>query len=133
MRKSVELASPADELRIAGSLRWLQIAAPFGLSLVVGTMLGAMAGAFSYTNAVDPTAGDGRYVVAQLTGIAIGFVIGIFWARHTALAPPPPDTVNLGMTMLRKYHRNTARSGADVDAAQYKIGAEFVRSLHNSS
>jgi hypothetical protein len=39
----------------------------------------------------------------------------------------------LGITMLRKYHRNTARSGADVDAAQYKIGAEFVRSLHNSS
>jgi hypothetical protein len=132
MSKSVEMASTADDLRVAGSLRWLQIAAPFGLSLVVGTMLGAMAGAFSYTNAIDPTSGDGRYVVAQLTGIAIGFVIGIFWARHTALAPPPPDSVNLGMTMLRKYHRNTHGTGADADAAQYKIGAEFVRSLHNS-
>ncbi len=131
MRKSVELASPAYELKVAGTLRWLQIAAPLALSVVVGTMLGAMVGAFSYSHAVDPTAGDGRYVVAQLTGIGIGFVIGLFWARHTALAPPPPDSVNIGMTMLRKYHRNTIRSGEDAGAAQYQIGAEYVRTLNN--
>jgi hypothetical protein len=129
MKKSIELVEPGSEIKSESTMRWLQILAPFALSVVVGAMLGAMLGAMSYSNSVDATSGDGKYLVAQLTGLFIGLVVGIVWSRQVALAGPPEDTVMIGMSMLRKYHRNHAKSGEDADAAQYKLGNEYLRSL----
>jgi F0F1-type ATP synthase assembly protein I len=129
VKKSIELADVSTIVQTTKNIRWLQIAAPFALSLVVGAMLGAMLGGLVYGNNSDPTSGDGKFVVAQVLGIVVGLVVGYLWSRQVALSGPPEEVVTVGMSMLRKYHSNHAKTGEDAEAAQYKLGAEYLKTL----
>ena len=93
MKKSIELTDVSTVVKTAKNLRWLQIATPFALSLVVGAMAGAMLGGMFYGNSIDPASGDFKFV------------------------------------MLRKYHRNHAKTGLDAEAAQYKLSADYLKTL----
>ena len=129
MKKSIEVTEVSTVVKSAKKLRWLHIAAPFAFSLVVGTMLGAMLGGMFYGNSIDPTSGDYKFIIAQATGILIGSVVGYLWSRQVALSGPPEEVVTVGMSMLRKYHQNHAKTGLDAEAAQYKLGAEYLKTL----
>ena len=129
MKKTDELTDLSTMAKSAKNLRWLQIAAPFALSLVVGAMLGAMFGALFYGSGIDPTPGDLRFVVAQVIGIVFGLAVGYLWSRRVALSGPPEEVVTVGMSMLRKYHSNHAKTGEDAEAAQYKLGAAYLNTL----
>ncbi len=130
MKKSIELADVSTVVNTAKKLRWLQIASPFALSVIVGAMLGAMLGAMFYGNSLDPTAGDLKYVFAQITGIVAGLIVGYLWSRQVAMSGPPEEVVTVGMSMLRKYHRNHAKTGLDAEAAQYKLSADYLKTLN---
>ena len=130
MKKSIELSDVSTVVRTAKNLRWLQIASPFAVSLIIGAMLGAMLGAMFYGNSVDPTAGDYKFLFAQITGILLGAVGGYLWSRQVAMSGPPEEVVTVGMSMLRKYHRNHAKNGLDAEAAQYKISADYLKTLN---
>ena len=129
MKKSIELTDLSTIVQTTKNLRWLQIAGPFALSLVIGAMLGAMSGALFYGNEADPTSGDSKFAVAQVLGIVIGSVVGYIWSRKVALSGPPEEVVTVGMSMLRKYHSNHAKTGEDAEAAQYKLGAEYLKTI----
>jgi hypothetical protein len=130
VKKSIELADVSTVVNTAKKLRWLQIASPFALSVIVGAMLGAMLGAMFYGNSLDPTAGDLKYLFAQVTGIVAGLIAGYLWSRQVAMSGPPEEVVTVGMSMLRKYHRNNAKTGLDAEAAQYKLSAEYLKTLN---
>lgn len=129
MKKSIELTDVSTVVKTAKSLRWLQIAAPFAVSLVVGAMVGAMLGGMLYGNSIDPSSGDLKFIVAQVIGIVVGLVVGYLWSRQVAMSGPPEEVVTVGMSMLRKYHRNHAKTGLDAEAAQYKLSAEYLKTL----
>jgi F0F1-type ATP synthase assembly protein I len=129
VKKSVELTDVSTVVKTAKNLRWLQIATPFALSLVVGAMAGAMLGGMFYGNSIDPASGDFKFVVAQVTGIVLGLVVGYLWSRQVAMSGPPEEVVTVGMSMLRKYHRNHAKTGLDAEAAQYKLSADYLKTL----
>lgn len=129
MKKSIELTDVSTVVKTAKSLRWLQIAAPFAVSLVVGAMVGAMLGGMLYGNSIDPSSGDLKFIVAQVIGIVVGLVVGYLWSRQVAMSGPPEEVVTVGMSMLRKYHRNHAKTGLDAEAAQYNLSAEYLKTL----
>jgi hypothetical protein len=129
VKKSVELTDVSTVVKTAKNLRWLQIATPFALSLVVGAMAGAMLGGMFYGNSIDPASGDFKFVVAQVAGIVLGLVVGYLWSRQVAMSGPPEEVVTVGMSMLRKYHRNHAKTGLDAEAAQYKLSADYLKTL----
>ena len=129
VKKSVELNDLSTVVKTAKSIRWLQIATPFALSLLVGAMVGAMIGGMFYGNSIDPAAGDLKYIVAQIVGVVLGAVVGYLWSRRVASAGPPEEVVTVGMSMLRKYHRNHTKTGLDAEAAQYKLSAEYLKTL----
>jgi hypothetical protein len=130
VKKSIELADVSTVVNTAKKLRWLQIASPFALSVIVGAMLGAMLGGLFYGNNVDPTAGDYKYVFAQITGIVAGLIVGYLWSRQIAMSGPPEEVVTVGMSMLHKYHRNHTKTGLDAEAAQYKLSADYLKTLN---
>lgn len=130
MKKSIELAEPSTVVQASRKLRWMQIASPFALSLFVGTMVGAMLGGMFYGSSVDPTAGDFKFVIAESIGIVVGLFVGYMWSRQVSRSTPPEETVTVGMSMLRKYHRNHAKGGLDAEAAQYKLSAEYLKTLN---
>jgi hypothetical protein len=129
VKKSIELTDVSTVVKTAKNLRWLQIATPFALSLVVGAMAGAMLGGMFYGNSIDPSSGDFKFVIAQVTGILFGLVVGYLWSRQVAMSGPPEEVVTIGMSMLRKYHRNHAKTGLDAEAAQYKLSADYLKTL----
>jgi outer membrane lipoprotein SlyB len=129
VKKSIELTDVSTVVKSAKNLRWLQIASPFALSLVVGAMAGAMLGGMFYGNSIDPASGDFKFVVAQITGIVLGLVVGYLWSRQVAMSGPPEEVVTVGMGMLRKYHKNHAKTGLDAEAAQYKLSADYLKTL----
>jgi hypothetical protein len=129
VKKSIELTEVSTVVKTAKNLRWLQIATPFAASLVVGAMAGAMLGGMFYGNSIDPASGDFKFVVAQATGIAFGLIVGYMLSRQVAMSGPPEEVVTVGMSMLRKYHRNHAKTGLDAEAAQYKLSADYLKTL----
>lgn len=129
MKKSIELTDVSTVVKTAKSLRWLQIAMPFAVSIVVGAMAGAMLGGMFYGNSLDPASGDLKFLVAQVTGIVFGAVFGYLWSRQVAMSGPPEEVVTVGMSMLRKYHKNHAKTGLDAEAAQYKLSADYLKTL----
>jgi hypothetical protein len=130
VKKSIELADVSTVVNTAKKMRWLQIASPFALSVIIGAMLGAMSGAMFYGNSIDPTSGDYKYLFAQVTGIIAGLIAGYLWSRQVAMSGPPEEVVTVGMSMLRKYHRNHAKTGLDAEAAQYKLSADYLKTLN---
>jgi len=130
VKKSIELADVSTVVDTAKKLRWLQVASPFALSLILGAMIGAMVGGMFYGNNIDPTSGDFKYLFAQITGIVAGAIAGYLWSRQVALSGPPEEVVTVGMSMLRKYHKNHAKAGTDAEAAQYKLSAEYLKTLN---
>jgi len=129
VKKSIELTDPSTIVQTTKNIRWLQIAAPFVVSLLVGAMLGAMLGGLFYGANADPTSGDFKFVLSQALGIVLGLVAGYLWSRQVALSGPPEEVVTVGMSMLRKYHTNHAKTGQDAEAAQYKLGADYLKTL----
>jgi hypothetical protein len=129
VKKSIELTDVSTVVKTAKSLRWLQIAMPFAVSIVVGAMAGAMLGGMFYGNSLDPASGDLKFLVAQVTGIVFGAVFGYRWSRQVAMSGPPEEVVTVGMSMLRKYHKNHAKTGLDAEAAQYKLSADYLKTL----
>ena len=130
MKKSIELAEPSTVVKTSRKLRWLQVASPFAVSLFVGTMVGAMLGGMFYGSSVDPTSGDFKFVIAESIGIGLGLLVGYMWSRQVSANIPPEETVTVGLSMLRKYHRNHAKGGLDAEAAQYKLSAEYLKTLN---
>jgi hypothetical protein len=45
------------------------------------------------------------------------------------MSGPPEEVVTVGMSMLRKYHKNHAKTGLDAEAAQYKLSADYLKTL----
>src|SRR5476651_273584 len=82
VKKSIELTDLSTIVQTTKNIRWLQIAAPFVVSLLVGAMLGAMLGGLLYGANADPTSGDFKFVLSQGLGILLGLVAGYLWSRQ---------------------------------------------------
>jgi hypothetical protein len=106
----------------------LQAAIPFLITLTIGTIASAVIGLFVYANSTDMMARDGRFLAIIIPGIIVSIVFGYVVARR-ALEADPDANAGPALSLLKKYRRISAPTGADHEAGQYHIGEQYLREL----
>ena len=123
--------SSEEKAAVEGSpkaLTFLQAAIPFVLTMVVGTLLTAVAGLFVYANVVDAKSRDFQFVIIAVIGLGISLAVAWMNARRT-LEQDPSKATGPAISLLKKYRRAVTQVGADAQAGQYSIGESYLREL----
>ncbi|MBC5824444.1 MAG: hypothetical protein GIW99_02450 [Candidatus Eremiobacteraeota bacterium] len=106
----------------------VQAAVRFVAAAIAGGVLGAFIGLFSYANSVQADVHDGRFGAILCIGIVSGLIGGFFWARRGLKNEDAGDDPQVGISLLKKYHRSSV-GGEDSEAGQYSIGDAYLKKL----
>jgi hypothetical protein len=107
---------------------FLQVAIPVAITMVIGTLLTAVAGLFVYANVVDVRSRDLQFVILSIIGIGSSLVVSYAVARR-ALTDDTSEATGPAISLLKKYRRGITHAGADAQAGQYSIGENYLRDL----